>query len=287
MRHDFPAVCSEQLKAMTQDVSAPRGERNGRNDSIGLLAAGCLLVWFLASNQQLLPSIVVPAAVSAVFAFAGWLSRGVSSSGAMAGWVIAILIYAAGGIGLFVVLFAVFALTWIATRIGRSRKESLGLAEPKHGRGAMQVMANLSVGAICASLAISSGNVYLLGACVAALCEAAADTTSSEIGQTFARTPRLVSTLEPVPPGTNGAVSIAGTASGIASAVVVMTVAWGAIPLSMQVLWPSAACGILGMFVDSLLGATLERRGYLNNDAVNFLGTASAAGLALLLTTTY
>jgi uncharacterized membrane protein len=34
------------------------------------------------------------------------------------------------------------------------------------------------------------------------------------------------------------------------------------------------------LFFDSVLGATLERRGWINNDAVNFLSTASAAGFA-------
>jgi uncharacterized membrane protein len=43
----------------------------------------------------------------------------------------------------------------------------------------------------------------------------------------------------------------------------------------------SFAGGAFGLFFDSLLGATLERRGWLNNDAVNFLSTASAAGFAL------
>ena len=35
-----------------------------------------------------------------------------------------------------------------------------------------------------------------------------------------------------------------------------------------------------GLFVDSLLGATAERRGWLNNDAVNFLSTFAAAVIA-------
>jgi uncharacterized membrane protein len=43
----------------------------------------------------------------------------------------------------------------------------------------------------------------------------------------------------------------------------------------------SCAGGIFGLFFDSLLGATLERIGWLNNDAVNFLSTASAASFAL------
>jgi uncharacterized membrane protein len=43
----------------------------------------------------------------------------------------------------------------------------------------------------------------------------------------------------------------------------------------------SCAGGVFGLFFDSLLGATLERRGWLNNDAVNFLSSASAAAFAL------
>jgi uncharacterized membrane protein len=37
------------------------------------------------------------------------------------------------------------------------------------------------------------------------------------------------------------------------------------------------SCGILGLFADSYLGAVFERRGWLNNDAVNFLSTLVAA----------
>jgi uncharacterized membrane protein len=40
---------------------------------------------------------------------------------------------------------------------------------------------------------------------------------------------------------------------------------------------------VFGLLFDSLLGATVERRGWLNNDAVNFLSTGSAAGFALVL----
>lgn len=38
-----------------------------------------------------------------------------------------------------------------------------------------------------------------------------------------------------------------------------------------------AAAGILGMIADSFLGATLERRGIMGNNAVNFSSTAIAA----------
>jgi len=45
----------------------------------------------------------------------------------------------------------------------------------------------------------------------------------------------------------------------------------------------SCAGAVFGLFFDSLLGATFERVGWLNNDAVNFLSTASASGIALAM----
>jgi uncharacterized membrane protein len=45
---------------------------------------------------------------------------------------------------------------------------------------------------------------------------------------------------------------------------------------------PAAAAALLGNFFDSLLGAIIQRRGWLNNSAVNLLSTAAAAGMALM-----
>jgi uncharacterized membrane protein len=39
------------------------------------------------------------------------------------------------------------------------------------------------------------------------------------------------------------------------------------------------------MLADSLLGATLQRRGWVDNDAVNFCGTLAAATLAYAMAT--
>jgi uncharacterized membrane protein len=41
--------------------------------------------------------------------------------------------------------------------------------------------------------------------------------------------------------------------------------------------------GFLGTVVDSLLGATLERRGWLTNDLVNLLSTGAAAAMAWMI----
>jgi uncharacterized membrane protein len=45
-----------------------------------------------------------------------------------------------------------------------------------------------------------------------------------------------------------------------------------------------ALAAILGLLVDSLLGAIFERRGWLNNDGVNFLSTlVSALGVYVVM----
>jgi uncharacterized membrane protein len=76
-------------------------------------------------------------------------------------------------------------------------------------------------------------------------------------------------------------VSLIGTLAGVAAAGIVAAVGSWALGGSAAMFWISCACGVFGLFFDSLLGATLERRGWLNNDAVNFLSTASAAAFAL------
>ena len=52
----------------------------------------------------------------------------------------------------------------------------------------------------------------------------AADTASSEIGKAYGRRTFLITTLRPVPPGTEGAVSLEGTTAGAVAALLVALV---------------------------------------------------------------
>jgi len=222
--------------------------------------------------------------VTLVFAsLARWV-RGVSFGGAIAGAVVCFLLYVGAGVGAFVALVLVFALTWTCTRFGYRRKEKLGTAEKLDGRTAWQVLANLAVAAGCAGLsAVTARRAVFLLALSAALSEAAADTVSSELGQARSTSARLITTWQEVPAGTDGGISSVGTAAGIASAAVVslVCVITGLIPLRW--LGTSIIAAVAGMIADSFLGALLERRKLLNNDAVNFLGTLIAAATASLL----
>ena len=180
-------------------------------------------------------------------------------------------------------LLALFLLTFSATKFGRGKKEQLGVAEDKHGRNAAQVAANLGAAGLgaAAALTIPSPGPWYAVVVTAALAEATADTLASELGEVLGGQPFLLTTLRRVAPGTDGAVSLAGTLAGAGGAAVVVLAAVLALKLSLV----SALCAWLGaiggLFVDSLLGATAERRGCLNNDAVNFLSTLAASAIAI------
>lgn len=193
-------------------------------------------------------------------------------------------------------LLALLLLTLAATRFGRARKESLGIAEGPQGRKASQVAANLGV-AVLASIPLGIARVFLVApmlggtpmrlALAAALAEAAADTLSSELGEVLGGEPRLLTTLRPVPAGTDGAVSPAGTLAGFAGAVIVAIAAALGLNLTSGQGALVALAAIAGFIIDSLLGALLERRGWLNNDAVNFLSGLAAAIIAALIGSRY
>jgi uncharacterized protein (TIGR00297 family) len=182
-------------------------------------------------------------------------------------------------------LLALFLLTFSATRFGRAKKQRLGVEEDKRGRNAAQVAANLGVAGLGAAAALSHplpGTCYAV-VVTAALAEATADTLASELGEVLGGQPLMVTTRRRVPPGTNGAISLAGTLAGSGGAVLVVLVATLTLGLGVSDAVCAGLGAVGGLFVDSLLGATAERRDWLNNDAVNFLSTFAAAVIGAVI----
>lgn len=189
-------------------------------------------------------------------------------------------------------VLAVFLLAFAATRLGRAKKERLGLAERRGGRVASQVAANLGFAALACDSSAQSWlidthasffSMPILAIGLAALAEAAGDTVSSEIGQALGGRPRSIVTLRRVEPGTDGGITLLGTWAGIFAAGIVAALGTVAMQGSWEMLGMAWGGGVFGLLFDSVLGATLERRGWLNNDAVNFLSTASASAVATLM----
>jgi uncharacterized protein (TIGR00297 family) len=232
---------------------------------------------------------------SAAFALVVWLLRAATKPAAAMGGVICVNVLLRQGLGAgweqtaMPALLALFVLTFTATRFGRRRKEAMGTAEARRGRRAAQVVANLGVAGLCAVGGMGRhGSAAVMAACIAALAEATADTVSSEMGQAMGGGTRwwnetlLVTTGRPVRAGTDGGVSVAGTAFGVAAAAVIVLLspfAHGAGTVGVVAVAVFGA-GCAGLLFDSLLGATVERRGWLGNDLVNFASTVFAAAAA-------
>ncbi len=224
--------------------------------------------------------LAIAVAVTLGFAVVACALHGVNRSGALAGGLACFLLFAGSGPAAFATLAALFLMTWISTRMGYRRKLALGLAERREGRNGWQVLTNLAVAAIDSVVFSATGNRAWLVAALAALAEAATDTVASEIGQYRGRDARLITTWEHVPAGTDGGITMHGSIAGMAAGFGIAAIAaMGGMLLPSQ-LWIPAAAGFAGMLFDSILGATLQRRGWIGNQAVNFLSTLAAAGLA-------
>lgn len=216
-----------------------------------------------------------------VFALLAYRMRAVSVGGMLAGALLSFALYTGGGSGAFVVLATVFALTAATTPLRRAQKRRMGLAENRKGRSAWQVFANLSVAAALVIAALFVWQGPLLLAAVAALGEAASDTVSSESGQAFAGRVYMITGFRRASVGTDGAISLIGTLAGALAALLVALVAARMALIPHHWILPAAAAALLGNFFDSLLGATIQRRGWLNNSQVNLISTAASAAMAL------
>ena len=241
--------------------------------------------------------------VSAFFGLAAWRLRAATPAAAGTGALVCFDITVLSGrpndgsvfhSGL-ACLVLLFLVTHATTRYRRRQKESLGLGSEKHGRNAAQVIANLGVAAVVAlqyyrtfrtpphlqigALAFTTLQVPMLSA----LAEATADTVSSEIGQAHGAKPFLLLNFRRVAPGTDGAISLIGTAAGVVSAVAIAVAARPALGIHWRAMARVVIAATAGLFFDSLLGATIERRGWIGNDVVNFASTLFAAVLAAFL----
>ncbi len=227
--------------------------------------------------------ILLALAVNAVLALLALALRTVNRSGAALGFLLGVMIYMGYGYKSFLILLTFFFVGSLATRLGYAKKAKRGAAEGRGGaRSWREASSNTMAGAFFAILVITTHyEAAFLAALVAAFAEAAGDTISSEIGQWLSGRAYMITTLKPVPAGENGGVSLAGSLAGLSAIVLVVIVGYGLGLCQPIVAWVALGAAIAGNVLDSVLGATIERRGLVTNGIVNFIGTSFAGGLAL------
>lgn len=189
----------------------------------------------------------------------------------------------------WLVLLILFALLgFIVTKFRMGLKQELGVQEGKKGeRTYKNVIANSLVPLLAAIGAFVLGEEYytlMAVAYIASISVAAADTVASEVGSLSPKV-YMITTGKKVKAGIDGGISLEGTVACIAGGIVA---AYMGCSLILSELWGTTfiilgVIGIIGCMIDSLIGATLERRGIVGKLGTNILSMACGAIIALAI----
>lgn len=245
------------------------------------------LLWVLAGLglRVDLAGFAFALAIAGGFGYLSWRLETASLTGMLTGVAISLGTIVLGGLGWFAILIAFFGLGGLAAKYQYETKLEYGVAESNRGaRTIRNVLGNAAVGVVAVLGYAASPDLgvepllfaYLFAGSLSA---AMSDTLSSEIGVLYGR-PRLITSMESVETGTDGGITAEGILAGVGGGAIVgllaLALLGGVTPAGAAVV---AVAGTVGMFADSVLGATLE--GWLiGNQAVNFLSTLVGGLLA-------
>ena len=255
-----------------------------RDDPVVMLTSA-LLLWFFDGVAADVSGgeVAVALAVTVGFGYVAYRLGTASVTGMLTGVLLGLLLIVFGGYGWFVVLITFFSVGGLSTKFRYDDKAERGVAEDNEGaRGTGNVLGNAAV-ALLAVLGFAASGALPVPATAfrfafaGSMAAAMSDTLSSELGSLFDG-PRLITTFEPVPPGTDGGVTWQGELFGVVGAALVAGVAVAALGFAapMRAAGVIVVGGFVGMTVDSLLGATLEGD-RIGNEVVNFGATLSGA----------
>lgn len=189
--------------------------------------------------------------------------------------IIGIFIVITRGFNWLAILLLFLILGSVFTQFKKDYKKRIGLVHEK--RTVKNVISN---GIIAVLMAVFGNYAGFIGA----ISTATADTLASEIG--VLSSPVLITNQEHVKPGTNGGISLLGTVAGLLGALIIGVSAFivNVSPDITHSICIAIITGMVGCFADSLLGATLEREGLLNNEHVNLLATIIGALVGIIIT---
>lgn len=217
-------------------------------------------------------------------------------------WLLGVIVWGALGWRGYATTLFYFVVGSAVTKVGSDRKEAEGTAEARGGvRGPGNVWGSALTGAVCAlaivAIRFGSENIGSAGLApersglwlsllalgfVASLSTKLSDTTATEIGKAYGQRTFLITTLQPVPRGTEGAVSWEGTLAGVVASIALGAIAWS---IGLISLTGVGICGVAAFgatTVESIIGATVEEKlMWLTHDLVNIVNTTIGALIAI------
>lgn len=245
--------------------------------------------------------------------------RSLSESGWLGAVLVGTLTFGFGGWPWGLTLIVFFVTSSILSHYKESIKERRAAEKFSKGgrRDFFQTIANGGLGALCAvAFALSGQPWWLLAAFVGLMATVNADTWATELGVLSPHPPRLITTRQPVPPGTSGGITVLGTSAAAAGGLIIGLAMFGfsalatpGDPLPWWMIPAGLIGGLGGALFDSWLGATVqaiyvypdgretERRvardgtpnrflrgwRWMDNDLVNLISSVGGAIIAIVI----
>lgn len=240
----------------------------------------CMVMWLFSFDYPLpeLGRILIICIFALVLGIGAYWAKAADSDAVLSETIICLLVILFAGLSWFLLLLAFYLLGGGFTRYGYTYKQKLGIAQAKGGRrGYKNVYSNSLVPLAMAIAYGVYGSELFIYAFIASVATANADTLASEIGETSRSKPRVITNFKTTEPGVDGGVTPLGEAASIGGAAIIGILATGTGMIGPIGLVIGTIGGFLGTNFDSLLGATLQRRGILSNNGVNLFATLFGA----------
>ncbi|BDA39861.1 TIGR00297 family protein [Candidatus Atelocyanobacterium thalassae] len=186
------------------------------------------------------------------------------------------------------VIATYFIVGSAVTYIGISKKEKAGIAEKRSGvRGPENVWGSGLTAFFCALGTLFSSSFYtqlfILGY-VASISTKLSDTVASELGKVYGKNTFLITTLKPVPPGTEGAISLEGTLAGFLASVFIASISFFINFINLTEVFYCIVAAFIATNIESLIGAKFQNKiSWMTNDIVNIINTSAGALAAFSL----